>query len=115
MLNWKVLNTTQQIAEIISVSASVPCMIFKHSTQCSISAMAKMRIESGWDFSELEIVPYYLDILSYRNLSNQVAEEFSTSHESPQLLLIRNGKCTYDAAQFDISLVELHECYNDTF
>lgn len=114
-LNWRVLSTPQQIVEIVSVSGSIPCMIFKHSTQCGISAMAKMRLENGWDFSEQEIVPYYLDILSYRNLSDQIAKQFSTPHESPQLLLIRNGKCTYDAAQFDISISELHECYDDTF
>ncbi len=77
--------------------------------------MAKMRLENGWDFSEQEIIPYYLDILSYRSLSNQVAAQFNTPHESPQLLLIRNGECTYDAAQFDISITELHDCYNDTF
>ncbi len=115
LLNWKVLNTPQQIAEIIEISAKIPCAIFKHSTQCSISIMAKMRLENGWDFSAQELIPYYLDILSYRSLSNQIAAQFSTPHESPQLLLIRHGECTYDAAQFDISLAELHDCYNDTF
>lgn len=108
-MNWIPLNTEQQLNEIIERSKTVPCIIFKHSTRCSISSMAKFRLEGDWDISEKEIEPYFLDLIAYRNVSNHVAETFSIHHESPQILLIKNGECTYDESHLDISVHELKE------
>jgi len=83
-------------------------VVFKHSTTCSISLMAKRRLEDEWDMNE-KLTPYYLDLKTYRNLSQQIAERFSVEHESPQILLIRNGECIYDASHFDITISELKE------
>lgn len=84
-------------------------VLFKHSTSCSLSYIAKTRLEEHWCFDESEIVPYYLDLKEYRNISNEVAERFSVHHESPQILLIRKGECLYDASHLDISVAELKE------
>lgn len=105
---WKSLQQESQLAEIAELSFSVPVIIFKHSTSCSISAMALNRFERNYEGS----VPadfYFLDILSYRNVSNLVAEKFKVVHESPQLLLIRNGECTYETSHTDISFKEVKE------
>ncbi len=113
MIQWIPLTSEGQLAEISQLSNEVPCLIFKHSTTCNISSMAKARLEKNWDFSSNDIKPYYLDLLSFRQLSNEVAENFDIYHESPQVLLIRNGECTYDASHLDISVQELHACYAD--
>lgn len=69
--------------------------------------MAKMRLEENWDLDDLDI--YYLDLKKYRNVSDAIAEKLSVHHESPQILLIRNKECIYDASHFDISVNELKE------
>ncbi len=69
--------------------------------------MAKSRLEKGWSFGEEEIEPYFLDLHTYRALSNQLAERFEVFHESPQVLLIRQGACIYDASHLDIDPAEL--------
>lgn len=112
-MDWKLIENTQDLDAIKERSKEVPCLIFKHSTRCSISAMAKNRLEDGWDFSGEKLEPYYLDLINYRDLSKEVAEKFDVHHESPQVLLIKNGECTYDASHLDITVSELHEIYAD--
>ena len=114
-MNWNNLTSIKELNEIVERSKETPILIFKHSTRCSISTMAKYRLEDDWDFPEKDLSPYYLDLIAYRNISNEIAERFSVHHESPQVLLIRDGNCTYDASHLDISVQELKECYTDTF
>lgn len=112
-MNWKKIESANHLNALIERSKEVPCLIFKHSTRCNISSMAKYRLEDDWDFSEKEMETYYLDLISYRDLSRAIADEFQVHHESPQVLLIKNGECTYDASHLDITVGELHEIYAD--
>lgn len=114
-MQWISLENSAQLSQLQSISEEMPCLIFKHSTQCSISALAKKRLEDRWDFAEEEVRPYYLDLLAHRELSNQIAEVFATPHASPQVLLIRSKHCTYDADGLDISVKELRECFHDNW
>lgn len=82
-------------------------VIFKHSTRCSISMMAKKRFELDWDSIPEAIDLYFLDLISYRDISAEVAELFQVHHESPQLLLIKNGECILDSSHGDISAEEV--------
>ena len=109
LLVWKALTSEVQIEAILQRSNEIPCLIFKHSTRCNISSIAKFRLEDNWDFSQDQLEPYYLDLLKHRNISNLAAETFEVHHESPQLLLIINGECVYDASHLDISIGELKE------
>ncbi len=109
MINWNKLTTVAQLDAVAERSKSLTCLIFKHSPTCSISAMAKARLEKKWDFDPSVIEPYYLDLLSFRPISNEIAERFQVWHESPQVLLIHNGECIYDASHLDISVEELHD------
>ncbi len=115
MINWIPLQESAQLDQIVDRSRTVPCVIFKHSTRCSISSMAKYRLEENWNFQPNEVEVYYLDLIQYRSISAQVADRFSVYHESPQLLLLRNGECTYDASHLDITVEELRECFESTF
>jgi bacillithiol system protein YtxJ len=105
---WLPLTQSEQIIDLAQASHEQPVLIFKHSTTCSISAAAKSKIERQWADSGLTDVPiYYLDLLRFRPLSAQIAEQFGVRHESPQLLLIQNGKCHYDASHMGIRLSEV--------
>jgi bacillithiol system protein YtxJ len=113
MVNWNKITSIAQLEAIAERSNTVPCLIFKHSTTCSISAMAKSRLEKNWDFNATDIEPYFLDLLSFRPISAAIAERFQVHHESPQVLLVRDGACIYDASHLDISIEELHDVYAD--
>jgi hypothetical protein len=92
-MNWIPLESKPQLDEILRNSKENTQMIFKHSTRCSISLMAKDRLDRSV-FPE-NITCYYLDLLAHRELSNLIADTFSVHHESPQILLIKNGICIY--------------------
>lgn len=108
MIQWQPLNQNTPIESLAEESKEQPIVIFKHSTSCSISSMAKSRLERQWADSNLgKIKPYYLDLLSFRPVSNEIAEFFQVRHESPQLLLIQDGVCTYHASHMGIKLDEV--------
>lgn len=111
-MNWKKLELESQLNDIKSLSKETPVVIFKHSTTCPISSMAKNRLESSWDINESTISPYYLDLLRYRNVSTRIAELFDVVHESPQVLLIKDGECIYENSHLDINVPEIKEALN---
>ena len=107
-MNWNKLTSEAQIDQVITESAEKPVLLFKHSTSCSISSMSLDRLLRNWKPEDSDkIIPYYLDLLAYRNLSNLVAERFGIPHESPQVLLIQNGKVTYHESHYGISYAEI--------
>jgi bacillithiol system protein YtxJ len=106
-MNWIKLESEEQINEIKNDAGY--SIIFKHSTRCSISMMAKKRVEMDADELPQEIKPYFLDLITYRDLSSLIAETFQVHHESPQLLLIKNGECLLDQSHGDISIEETVE------
>lgn len=92
-MRWNNLENTAQLTEIEQISASKPVLIFKHSTRCSISSTSLNRLERAWkDDDYNKVTPYQLDLLRYRDLSAQIAERYGVEHESPQAIVIQNGK-----------------------
>lgn len=106
-MNWTLLEKIDQLDSI--KSATGYSLIFKHSTRCSISLMAKRKFEFEWDSLPAETPVYFLDLLNYRNISNSIAEIFNVHHESPQLLLIKDGECVYEASHSEISAEDAAE------
>lgn len=106
-MNWINLNSVQQLADIKELSKTRPQVIFKHSTRCSISNMAKSRLERNEHPQSGDF--YYLDLLNNRALSDQVAEDFAVTHESPQILLIKNTECVYEESHSGIRMDEIIE------
>lgn len=105
-MNWNKLTSDTQLDLIKEESATQPVLIFKHSTTCSISAMALSRMERNWA-DTAGIKPYMLDLLANRPLSRAVADAFNIDHQSPQVLLIQNGECIYDNSHMGISFQAL--------
>ena len=108
-IHWIPITSASDIALIQARSLEVPCLIFKHSTSCNISAIAKYRLEDDWPTEATDIETYYLDLHQYRDISRQIADTFSVYHESPQVLLISDEECIYDASHLDITVDELQE------
>jgi len=107
-VNWTELTDIAQLMEIEAISNAKPVVIFKHSTRCSISRMALKQFEREYDLNET-VDAYFLDLIANRDVSNEIANKFSVYHESPQLILIKNGKAIYDVSHSDIDAVALKE------
>lgn len=105
-MNWIQLTDLGQLNEISMLSNEKPVIIFKHSTRCSISRMALKQFENEF-VSKDEVEAYFLDLLEHRDISNEIASRFNVYHQSPQLLLIKEGKSVYDVSHSDIDAVEL--------
>lgn len=109
-MNWINLTETSQFENILVGSTLKPVVIFKHSTRCSISSAAKSRLERGWsDEIAKEADFYYLDLISFRNISNEVANRFLIEHESPQILVIYKEKCVFHASHSMILIDDLKD------
>jgi len=104
-MHWIHLTDEEQLKQIVSKSQIRPQVIFKHSTRCSISAVALQRLQKTNQPSDIDF--YFLDLLQYRQLSTQVAEQFKVHHESPQVLVIRDGACVYEESHLGISMNEI--------
>ena len=105
-MNWIPMVDLGQLNEIISLSSEKSVIIFKHSTRCSVSRMVLKQFESEFDLED-QVTPYFLDLLEHRDLSNAIAEQFKVVHQSPQLLLVKNGMSVYDASHSAIEVAEL--------
>lgn len=106
-MNWIPLTDQTQLDIIAEASSLRPQMIFKHSTKCSISVMAKNRLERHLGHEDIDC--YYLDLLEYRSISNAISEQFQVHHESPQVILIKEKQCIFDESHNAIDWSELEE------
>ncbi len=106
-MNWTKLTSESQLDEIKTRSSDTPQVIFKHSTRCSISSMAKNRLERSEMPDGVEF--HFLDLLKFRGISNKIVSEFMVNHESPQVLVIKNGECIYEESHNGISMDEIKE------
>jgi bacillithiol system protein YtxJ len=103
-MKWEEITSLEQINTLIKNSENQPVVIYKHSTRCGISSMTIDRLERAWKDEEMQgVKPYFLNLISYRDISQAIADTFGIRHESPQLLLIKDGECTFHASHMGIS------------
>ena len=107
-MNWISLKELKQLDEILAESKEKPVLIYKHSTRCNISRSAFDRLERKWDASVAgSIKRYFLDLIAYRNISNQIAERFGVEHQSPQVLVISHGRAVLDLSHYEIDFDQI--------
>lgn len=106
---WKELNEVNQLNKIEEESNQNPALIFKHSTRCGISRMALNRFEKNFDVDTDKIDIYFLDLLAHRDISNEIANRFKIYHESPQMIVIKEGKAIYHASHSQIDANDLKQ------
>lgn len=108
MIKWEELKSIQQLEKMIEESETKMILIFKHSTRCSTSRLMLDRLQRSWEQEEMaSVTPYFLDLITYREISNVIAEYFQIEHESPQVILVNGRKAIYDGAHFDIEYQQL--------
>src|SRR3954454_1954883 len=104
-MNWISLDSINQLEDI--KAHSKPILIFKHSTRCPVSSMAKRNIELEAVLLPEDVQTYFLDLIKFRDLSNQVSELWKIKHESPQVLLIYNQECIYNSSHNEINIADI--------
>jgi bacillithiol system protein YtxJ len=105
MNNWKSVTEKEQFYTLLENSAEKPQIIFKDSTSCGISAHAKHRLENGFKLIEGKADFHYLDLLTFRPISNLVAQELRVTHQSPQIILLKNKQVVYTSSHHAIDPV----------
>ena len=108
-VNWIPLTSMEQLNEIKEQSKSEIILIFKHSTRCGISRMVIRQFEKMFDETTKSLKVYYLDLLNYREISNEVGYTFQVMHQSPQLLVVKNGSAVIHASHYDITQINLRK------
>ena len=107
VLPWISLNDIQQLNHIDEKSITKTQVVFKHSTRCGISRMVMNQFVNAYSLNEKDLDLYYLDLLSFRDVSNEVGYKFQVMHQSPQVLVIKNGVVVAHASHGAINEVDL--------
>ncbi len=100
-MEWTSLTQLDQLDAIDQASREFPVLVFKHSTRCSISSTALDRLKRAWGPEDAVI--HLLDLLRHRDISDAIAARYGVRHESPQLLVIRHGKCVHHSSHLAIT------------
>jgi bacillithiol system protein YtxJ len=104
-MEWIHLTDEEQLNNIIVKSQEKAQIIFKHSNRCSISSVALQRLQKANPPGEIDF--YFLDLIRYRPLSNKIAEVFKVRHESPQVLMIKDGECVFNESHLGIDMHDI--------
>lgn len=106
-IQWIPLTSSSQLEEIKQLSNKASVFLFKHSTRCGISKVVIKQFEALFKEEHQHLKVYYLDLLNYRAISNQIAETFEITHQSPQLIVVKNGVSVFNTSHNDITLIDL--------
>lgn len=109
---WNNLASIETLDKIVEDSYLQPVAILKHSTSCGVSRMVLRQFENEFDTESGKVKLYFLDLISYREVSNQIASKFNVRHESPQIILIKEGESVYDASHSSINADNLIKSIN---
>ena len=104
---WIPLTNSEQLEDIEVLSKGKVQVIFKYSTRCGINRIVMKEFEKAYESSEQDFDFYFLDILSFRSVSNTIATRFEVIHESPQVLVIKNGAAIAHASHSEINRLDL--------
>ncbi|MBN31995.1 MAG: bacillithiol system redox-active protein YtxJ [Crocinitomicaceae bacterium] len=105
-MKWNTLESMKDWTAALEASDEQPVVVFKHSNRCNISRMALKLTEQRWELPAC-VKPFLLDLLNHRTVSNAISQDLETEHQSPQLLLVRNGKTVHCANHSNIDPVDL--------
>lgn len=106
---WHVLGKMDQLDEIVEESKTKPVAIFKHSTRCGVSRGVLKSLERHYNLTNNQLKLYYLDLLQNRDISNEIASRFKVPHESPQMIVIKNGEVVHQDSHHTIEAAHLEK------
>lgn len=105
-MNWKKLESIADLETALEASSNQTIALFKHSTRCSVSSMAKRLVERDWN---LAIDAYFLDLIAHRDVSDAIAQHLNVPHQSPQIILVKDKKAIYNASHESITVASITE------
>lgn len=106
---WVSLTRIEDLDKIKEESKERPVIIFKHSTRCGVSRGVLKSFEKEYNIDKEQVKIYFLDLLSHRDISNEIASTFGVRHESPQILIIKNGKAVFNESHHSIQAADIQE------
>ena len=106
---WQGITTSEELEEVLNKNSDKPILLFKHSTRCGISLTALKAFEREWSQEKVQSECYYIDLLKYRVLSDQITLFSGVKHESPQLIMFHKGQVVYNASHSNIEVKEIKE------
>ncbi len=101
---WIQLDSLEMLEQVDAESYKQPVAILKHSTSCGISRMVLRQFEKDYDLEPDSVKLYFLDLLRFREISNRIASKFNVPHESPQLIILKDGKVVHDSSHSAIEV-----------
>jgi bacillithiol system protein YtxJ len=101
-LEWFNLSSIEDFHAALKFSHTQPVLLFKHSTRCSISSSAISRLKRNWKGEQVDVKPFYLDLLNHRDVSQEIAIALEVEHQSPQMIIVKNGESIFDASHMNI-------------
>ncbi len=101
---WLPLESENDLVKAMETSFAKSTVIFKHSVRCFISKTVLQNFEKEVENNQVDAVFYYLDLIKHRALSNKIAEDFNVAHQSPQVIVLKDGKPVADASHQSISV-----------
>lgn len=106
---WRTLEDISQLDAVEKLSEEKLVVIFKHSVTCGISNMVWHQFQNEIDFTNEHIEMLYLDLLAHRDVSNEITRRFQVLHQSPQILVIKNGEVLHHASHSAIRLSNIRQ------
>lgn len=107
MKDWIAIKSETDLAAIMERSMEKPQIIFKDSTTCGISAHAKERLMDNYTLIEGKADFNYLDLLSFRAASNYIAQTLGVTHQSPQIIVLKDKKVVFTTSHHAISAASI--------
>ena len=95
--NFNPVSDAAALEELFERSNTEPVLLFKHSNACPISARAYRQMQ------EVKTPVSLLVVQDSRDASREVEQRTGIRHETPQALVIRNGRAVWNASHFDIT------------
>ncbi len=108
-INWVNIDSLEKLDEVLSTSSEKPVLFFKHSTRCSISAMALHGLEGSWDLKEEDVTPCFVDLIQHRDVSNKIEEVTGVLHQSPQAIVLKNGEVVHQSSHNGIKALQIRK------
>lgn len=103
----------EDLEKVLELSTEKPVLLFKQSTTCPISASAFAEYHAFLKNNKEDLAPYFVKVRETREVSNQVAEDLETEHQSPQILLVKDKTAVWNASHNNITVNSITEALNN--
>lgn len=102
-----------QLETVWELSQEKPVLLFKQSTTCPVSAEAFEQFQTFISENSTDLASFFVKVRETRPVSDEIAEKLDVRHQSPQILLIKDGKSKWDASHMKITVESISEALSN--